>query len=668
MVHPLNNSEIISKKLTIQGRFLTPVYPESVMILLDGMDVTGLAEIDSEGFSCALIDVLPSGEHSIYIAVQSDGGLFEQESFFSSRHHTNFEELYSNNVLSGVWALTLNRSPPPSSTGSESSYLQNITPLGNGSSEPYSKFDAYLNNETLLKEGGFDIRLSGNLRYLNQNEEVREPEKIGLDLINFNLKADYQKSSSGIFSELGDIQINQSVNTLQNLARRGGQISFQYKDLFINTFSVLGKETFSYAEEVGLNFNPDDSIMGVSGGVNLFENKIGLRALYINGTDQFDSYNFWAQDSSYSQWSQDDTYSYNDSSPQTGDGKGDVVGLILTSNIFSDKLYSEFEYDESDYDSDDSDEYSSERDKAYRLLLGGAHDIYAYDITYEYYGPFYSVPGARSLRKDYTGVTATGYMEDEIYSLNGSLSGYHDNVDSDPYYSRVNSIYGTLGYRYYGFESVTMGFDYAKGIDRSSDEPEADTERQFDTDILGLNLGYIKGGFSLDFYGQYSMQNDRTIQDFDTSLTTLTFSPAYALESFSVFSSLSFNQSDDHNTDVQTDTYTVTLDLLGSLFQERVTYELGGTYDQTKSTDDLIDSSGITGYCRLAYHLPQSFWNRLNASVSLEAKYNNREDQFGVQDGWDQFGTQDGGGRFGGQENETHAIILSFSASLPYSL
>lgn len=649
MVHPLNNSEIISKKLTIQGRFLTPIYPESVMILLDGIDLTGIADVNSEGFSCDLIDILPAGEHSIYIAGQSGDELFEYESFFISRHHASYEELYSNNLLSVNYGAALTRSPPPDIGNLDSDYSQNIAPLGNASSVPYSKIDAYLTNETIFKENGFNVTFSGDLRYLNQNEEIREPEQIGLDLLTLNLKADYLKNTTGIFSEFGDIQINQSVNTLESVARRGGQITLQHKDIFINTFSILGKETFSYRDGVGITFDTDENIVGVSGGVGVVDNKIVIKALYISGSDQQNSYNSWAQGISYDQDTQYDPY-YNALPQDTGVSRGDVAGAILSTNLFNDKFFTEFEYDESDYDTDDSDEYSSDRDKAYRLLFGGAYDIYSYDLVYEHFGPFYNVPGARGLRKDYEGVTATGYMEHEIHALDVSLAGYHDNVDSDPYYSRINSLYGTLGYKYYGFDSFILGFDYAKGIDRSSDEPEGDIERRLDTDILGLNMGYIQGSFSVDLYGQYSNQNDRTLDDYDTSITTVTLSPAYSLETFSVFSSFSLNQSKDHNTDVRTDTYTITLDLLGSLFVNQVTYELGGTYDQTKSTDDLFDTSGINGYCRLAYHLPQTYWNRLNSSISLEANYGNREEQFSELD------------------NDTHSVVLSFSASLPYSL
>jgi hypothetical protein len=191
-------------------------------------------------------------------------------------------------------------------------------------------------------------------------------------------------------------------------------------------------------------------------------------------------------------------------------------------------------------------------------------------------------------------------------------------------------------------------------MDRSSDEPADDVERQLDTDVLGLNVNYAKGAFGIDMYGQYSRQNDRTESDFDTSITTLTLSPSYTLETFSAFSSISLNQSKDHTTDVRTDTYTISLDLLGSFYRQLFTYELGGSYDQTSSTDNLIDTDGVVGYCRLAYHLPQSFWQRLNASIALEGNYNERDQ---------------GGELSGGLDSDAiHSIVLSLSAALPYSL
>ena len=51
LIHPVNNSEILSKKLIIQGRFLVPAYPESLLLILDGIDLTGITVVDGDRFS-----------------------------------------------------------------------------------------------------------------------------------------------------------------------------------------------------------------------------------------------------------------------------------------------------------------------------------------------------------------------------------------------------------------------------------------------------------------------------------------------------------------------------------------------------------------------------------------------------------------------------------------
>jgi hypothetical protein len=64
------------------------------------------------------------------------------------------------------------------------------------------------------------------------------------------------------------------------------------------------------------------------------------------------------------------------------------------------KLATEAEFDISRFDPDTQDEFSSERDKAYRLKVGGAWDKYTYEALYEYMGPDYEVIGNQGLQKN----------------------------------------------------------------------------------------------------------------------------------------------------------------------------------------------------------------------------------------------------------------------------
>jgi hypothetical protein len=619
MISPMQGAEVLTKHPDIQTTFTRPVDHDSLIILLDDNDITATAEITDRGFHCKVPILLTAGKHTLYIAGNSDNGPFEQEILFSSRQYSTVDEASTSNE----WTVN----------------VQAGNFHGNNSDDfTFTDIDSTLQHESMVRKGNWQLSLSAGARLLEQNthggsgdkdtfsaehndaygpqEQISEgqaqnqgsidPERQGLDLNTLLMRAQYETDLVTTAFEVGDLQIMASKNTFENLARNGGQLTIDLHKVYFGGFSVFGRDTFGVHDGIGIGFDNDDHLYGFSGGTRLLGEKIDLHGFYMDGGQKENSYSSWSQEQ---------------------ESSGDVYGFLLATDFFDGLLTSEFEYDRSNFDPNTGDEFSGNRDEAWRLQIGGRQDFYSYDITYERFGRDYDIPGNLSPKKDYSGITGTGTLQYEVHAVSVMLAGYHDNVDENPMYARTNSNSGQLDYFYSGFMEFPLGISYQHTSDQSTDEPKDSPETNLSTDTLSLNAGYAgPGPFSLDSSVSYSWQNDDSDQDADLATLSFTLSPTLTLDTVSITMSGTINQNRDMLSGARTDDYVLTLDTMGSLLNEQVSYELGGTYDHTLITDNNGDRHGFTGYSRINYRLP---WltELANPTIGLELQYNSDKPQ-----------------------------------------
>jgi len=615
IINPRDGAEIVSKSLDIQAKFTSIVDHDSLIVLLDDSDITAMAEFTQTGFHCLIPMQLSGGEHQLYIAGNSDSGPFEQEITFTSKQNTSFDLATTSNE----WSINMRAGNFHSNHGDDFTS---------------TNLDSTWQHESTLQKGNWQISLSAGARLLEenysgasdgqqssfdsqqqdsygppeqtsstqaQNQGSLDPERQGLDLNTVLMRAQYENDMVNTSFELGDLQIMESKNTFENLARNGGQLSVDLHNIYFSGFSVFGKDTFGVHDGIGIGFDDDDHLYGFSGGIRLLGEKVDLRGFYMDGGQQENSYSSWSQEQG---------------------SQGEVFGFVLRTNLLDDLLTTEFEYDRSDFDPNTSDEFGGNRDEAYRFEVSGQQDIYSYDVTYERFGPEYNVPGNLSPKRDYAGVTANGSLMLDVHNLNLMAGAYHDNVDNNPLYARTNSYTGQIDYNYMGFISFPIGFSFQHTTDLSTDEPADSPETNLTTDTISFNTGYTpQGPISLNFTTSYSWQNDDSDQDADLATLSFTLSPTLTLDTVSISMSGTLNQNRDMLSGTRTDDYVLTLDAMGSLFNDRLTYNLGGTYDRSLITTDSGDRYGFTGYSRLAWTF-DDFAGLTRPTLGVELEYN----------------------------------------------
>ncbi len=561
---------------------------ETLLILLDGVDITNALDFSSSGFNFRPVQPIQNGPHQLYLTLTLADGSTEERIFSFS----TFTRVSSNTEISAIYEQVLDKS----------SHLTN----------PQRNFAANLGNTSTFTEGNWQIGLTTNLRWLDRSIPMYEPEKKGIDLVNYLVFASYQKEDFSLQLNAGDLQIQETQNTVMGLARRGVQTNINYKGLSVSGFAVNSEQLYGIDDGTGLEFDSGNAIKGVSGGFSLLSDTLKVRAIYVTGGEDSNSFGIY--------------------DAEVGEREGDVLGFLVQYQLLEGKLNLEAEYDISDFDVNNADEFSSKTDRAWNLRANGYAGSYSYQAVYEYVGPDYEVVGNSGLQRDREGFTVMGGMQKSVHSLNVTASRYEDNVEESRAIPQVVTSNVSADYSFNHFPNLPMGLNYQKTVMDSSMIPAGGQPFETETEMYGARINYMAGPWNFGFNTNFSNQDDKTDTDYDTSTQTYSFSPTYYSDSLSVSPNLSFNRSSDETSNVDTDTLTASIDLRGTLYRDKVSYELGGTFNQMETSDDTMETDMVSANTQVTYHFLQEWAGFLNPSVGIRGLYNRTNDKVSNHD------------------------------------
>jgi hypothetical protein len=215
--------------------------------------------------------------------------------------------------------------------------------------------------------------------------------------------------------------------------------------------------------------------------------------------------------------------------------------------------------------------------------------------------------------------------------------------------AQVTTTTGKVAYTYNGIENLTLGLTYDPVKLDSNNEPAGTEKVDNWKDVYGGTLGYKIGKWNLQFQVGRTIEDDRTLADNDTTLTTYTFTPTWTLESLTVTPSYSYNTSWAKATEATTNTSTAGLSFSGDFFEKRFTYDLAGTRARTTTSDNSADSYTMSATYKLGYVLADSFGGFVKPTLSIDGSYTATHDYIAH--------TYD----------HDNVVYLVFSSSLPFS-
>jgi len=562
---PVENATVIGKRPEIKGVYRCPLTAGSYVVMLDGVDVTQLLDVTTEGFTYRPELMVATGSHSLSVSYTGADNLPHQFAVnFQLRHSETFGDIYSKNDVSLLYegALvikdsTANAANPLYTEG------QNVAP-STTATLPRSKLEGNLASESRVKEGPWNVAFTTNVRYFDQDIPVMDPLKKGFTVANWLFTGNYEKDRVKMKLSTGDIMINETPYTISGFSRKGTMFNGEAGPVYANIFSARSAQTFGVDGGIGIGNVNEDHILGVSGGVKLFESKVDFRTIYVTGTDP--STAGLPSSTIGSSNIQSNVYG---NSTTTGNKQGDVVGFLLTTDIFQNRLRTEMEADFARFDPDVADEFEKRSSSAYRAKIGGVVNWFTYDALYEYIGKYYGVIGNPSLAKDRQGFSLQSGVNLSDQNISVMASRYSDNVESDPLFSEIVSTQGNVSYQFNKIPYVPLGFTYQKIIQESSNEPLGSSPISTNTDTYSARIGFTKGSFTVNFSPSYSIINDKTPADADMTNIVYALSAAYALPNLSIAPAVTWNKTRNHATNVWTDTFVYNLDFRSRFFHDR---------------------------------------------------------------------------------------------------
>jgi hypothetical protein len=610
MITPQENAGVVGKKPEIQAEFSGKIRPDTLLVLLDGTDITQLLDLTEKGFRYKPFLVLPAGMHTISIsASDAEGRQLRRDISFTTRHSRTFDEVYTSNDASLIYE----------------------TILSNPDAFPYipdSKVEGNLRSDTKIREGPWESTFTTNLRYFDQNLPSSYIQK-GFTVANWLFTGSYSKDLMKLKTEIGDVMVNETMYTVSNLARRGGVLAFQYDNVQLSAFSVRSEQVFGMKGGTGIEGTSDDHILGASGGIHFYDRKLRFKGVYATGGEPSGSFGI---------------------STTSGKKKGDVIGFLITSDFFQNKLRTEIEAGFSKFDPDTSDEFGSRNDKAYKLKAGGSLGIYNYEAAYEYIGRDYAVVGNQMIQKDKEGVSFVNSINLFPHAVNLNFSRYNDNVRGDDLFPRIVNCQAMLDYSFSKIPNLPIGFSYMKSIQDSTREPNKYYELNMHTDMIAGRVNYMKDRLNVGFQTSYSQQDDRTKGNNDTKTLTFSLIPSYNITNISFSPAFSYNRSEFPQRDLHTDTYTVNLDLRTRFFRERASFDIGSSYNVMKADDGSMNNKTLNSNFRLAYAFRNFLKGYVNPTVALRGTHLKVTDKVYSQSNKDEF-----------------LLMFVLTAAMPYS-
>ncbi len=613
-VDPAPGSTVIGKRPPVRIELDRALPEGALVVMLDGTDVTQLIKMTGKVFTYEPAMDLQPGRHVLQLAAAlPDGGRLSGESDFTSRHSRAFERVQAgaNLSLSGESKLKRKENPPGA-----------VDRTAEGNVQPSFS----------VTRRGWEFGGNGNFRYTGQkvvdagdagprDPDIPPPDK--LNMINYLLQLKYSGGDFAFNTDLGHVDLNETQNTVWGLSRRGGRLTFRYKDYSLGLFDVRNENQWGFREGLGLGAKEETFVWGATAGAKFLSQRMEVKGVWASGGDPGSSQGIYAAG---------------------GGREGSVFGLAVLTDFFGGKFRTEMEADASSFDADNADDLSAKTDRAYRLKAGGSAGVYSYEAAWERFGPDYASIACPFLTGDREGLTGALNASLGAHGLSLNLSRYHDNVGLDPLFPRVVSFQGGLDYAYSGLSWLPLGLNIQRSYQRSQDEPEGSFPMDTVTDTVAGRANLIRGQFNLGLQLSLGRMDDRTETDADIRTTTFNLSPAYGTSWLSLSPGFSLNHS-RNAAGVSSDEYLLSLNANSRFLEDRITFDLSGSWGISKSSDDMVDGRRFSANARAAYTWKYASFQ---PSLGLRGEYSRN---------WDDVNPD--------AESKNYSVFLVFSLAVP---
>ena len=571
---------------TIDINIDTEYQPDSLLIIVDAQDITAFATPDEKGISIILPPLPKTEKHNLLLSFTTSEGydvsrrielISGQESYYNS--------------TSGV-GITLRAKVHDE----------------NDINEQDLEVDAHFGHLAAWGSGAWSGDVSGDVWVFDRGTDISPIEDGRAELTNYYASARHQNDNRNVLVEAGYIQLDESKNTISQLARRGAQASIRNEKLSLGIFSVNSQQHLGSEGGAGLGDGSDDTITGLSAGwtpVSSRNQTLKLQAIYSNGSENGDSLGILSNNTA---------------------SEGDVAGLLVESTFNQLGLTLEAEFDRSSYDADTSDTTKAIDDDAYALRLKGQSEGVSYRAAYEHIGTNYAVVANPLLQNDREYITLGLDFDRGEHGFALNAQAEHDNLDKETTRSQLNKTYLSADYRFRKGRNFATFISLQNNQIESSDEPAITDTREIETNSVLGRVRYASANWNHQFSLLLSGLTDEIDSNNDSDIVSFSFSPAFSTQLLYFTPSFSITET-EFDSGHKTRQGVVSLYLQGKAFNGKLDYQLSTSVSElTDNTASDIDATTLIARTEWTLGDISTNFEKPHHSIGLELELYDTED------------------------------------------
>lgn len=567
--------------------------PQSLSVLLDSQDVSALAIMTATGISIDTAQLLQAGKHTLLVSYISAEG-------YQIRKRIELDATQPAAFYDGDLQLAI--------TLRGKLYDKNDI-----NSQDYEA-DSYLGHQGYWQNDSWSGDVNADIWLFDRGTDIDPLKNNRAEVTNYYASARHQNENNNLLAEVGYIQLNESRNTIDQLARRGAHANYQGEKLSMDVFTVNSQQQLGSNGGAGIGDGSDNTIVGISTGwtpVASAEQTLKLRAIYTKGTEDGDSLGTLGNSQSV---------------------EGEVTAVLLQSSHKDLGLNFEAEYDQSSFDADTSDSLLAQDAKAYGLRLVGNADWINYNASYEYIGTNYAVVANPLLQNDreYISLAASVDRGEHGFALKTQLE--RDNLDDEPTRARLKANYINAEYLYRKGRNFSTLISLQNNQLSSEDEPDSSDIRDTNTDSVLGKINFVTGQWNHLLSFLVSDLNDKTVSNNDSRITSATL--ATSLYSGALMFTPSYTSSETTFDSGQKITQGImSLYIRGKSFNDRLGYQLSASYsDLSDNTTDDVKSTYVIASTDWSLGRVNIMSANMQQSIGVEMEwYDNQSDSTTTQ-------------------------------------
>ena len=595
-VQPSPDSVFTGRKPAVKVTFTADVDIVSLVVLLDGMDITQAAELSAKSVSYSSPVPVSGGAHTVeVIGNNADGTPLYVTWSFTVRHSEKYDEIGFNSDITASYSVNLNETE-------ESSPITNWTLEGSGPVNFH------------VKKGEREFSLAGNLYYYQQDDEPGlAPTDEGGDFRNFLVTGKWKGDKSSKTLEIGDLGITETYYTAPSLYRRGARFTLDFSRKSLSLFSLSSVPVVGVREGLDVGIDADENIIGTSFRTTSTDGRTGFHIAYLTGREEA---------------------GYGVSIP--GDvKKGNVLGAVLGRTLIPDKLSLHLEGASSKFDPDLTDTEGERGDWAiFTGLTWFAAPKLTLKTSVERVGKDFRSIGSPDALNDLDKVSLSGDIALTKHTLRLATTWSKSNVEEDAEIPVATQLLLDASDTWAARDNLSIQTRFYTESVKTSDEPAGFNPYNTRTDLISTLLNYSRAQWLLGTFLSLSQADDTTSSNLDREQQELRLDLAYNPSNrFSASLTLPhFIQDKDVGNSVDFETLTSSLLMSAILLGDVLSLDLSGSHTQYSASDDSVDQLSSSASARLAYNLSEHFPDYASPVIALGTEHSRTLDKVADSD------------------------------------